>query len=272
MLIFKYAKTKHFVWAGINLALIAALVLLLPELSPSLHIVLSLAHIIFYGFVLLRIRAGTTELKKQLPILNNPGTKAFNDFFQHIVFPVFQISAFWVALYFLELDALKWLLVAIQSYAFLTLLENLEAYKANFHIIESNTHFIYDLLTVLTAFLVFYSLFGIKEYWALNPYPLGLLGFIFSLGLLKQDIDRYSYYNKKNLFRVMALISVFLIIGVILLQLGNTRIAFIMAVAQYLLLSYLNQKARARKISLGLILEYSILIGIMAVVLSQVNV
>lgn len=197
---------------------------------------------------------------KQLLLPIEEKSHSFHNIFNHYILPVTQLIV--LNAFFLTYQSyLTYLIqIAINIFLFYYIFLNIEAWFKNKYIVESHTHYIYDIISLFILFNTFWTgeIF-INSYESARVVIL-VLFVLFVLALIF-TLMRYNilHFNKINLAFVLVNI-LFFVLGVVFWGI-SLRLALLVTYSYYLTLSLLHHYLNA-DFKWGVVFEYAILSSI----------
>jgi hypothetical protein len=188
---------------------------------------------------------------------------------QHIFLPIALYISINSFIFFHKYLAFKYIFILISFYLFWLLFTNIRAYYEDKFVIEMKTHYVYDLISLISYFGIFDTILNFISYYGLNSVYIIVLTQVLVLLYYSLVIFRLKIYDiGKIVFPIL-----FVNIGIVLL--GQTlniypiKISFISTIIYYFFIAYSNHHKENTK-SMKVFEEYFVL-GCIAIVLLIFN-
>jgi hypothetical protein len=225
----------------------------------SLIFVVEIVSTIYFGNKLL--------IQYQLPPINNK--YHLGNVIQHVFLPIALYISINSFIFFHKYLAFKYLFIIISFYLFWVLFTNIRAYYEDKFVIEIKTHYVYDLISLISYFGLFDTIMNLVVYFEINDIYVVVLTQILILLFYVLVIFRLKIFDvAKIIFPIL-----FVNLGIILL--GQTlhiypiKTAFISTIIYYFFIAYSNHHKENTK-SMKVLEEYFVL-GCIAIVLLIFN-
>lgn len=207
-----------------------------PEIYPYLVIILSL---IFILELFTTIYFGRRALKQfNLPEIIEKDKSA--NFIQHIVLPISLFISLTLFMFFHKYLIFKGIFIFLSLFLFWVLFSNIRAYYEDKFKIELGTHYIYDVISILSFFGLIDSLLNISIYWNINSFLTIIIICALLLIFTFIIIVRLYHYDLLKFTIPLLILNVGIYIFSSNLGLEVIRIAFLSTITYYFFVAFAN--------------------------------
>jgi hypothetical protein len=228
-------------------------------------IIAGVTALIFLLELITTIWLGKSLLEQyKLPPIDNHDK--FANLIQHFVLPISLFVSLISFLFFHQYLVVKYVFVAISFFAFWILFANIRAYYEDKFKIEIRTHYIYDLVSILTFFGLIDSFSNFVNYTSTNLilYYLGLSLIIVVFYALV--IIRLRIFDIRNILLAALISNLGFVMVFNALNLITLKLSFISTLMYYFFIAYANHHRENTK-SMKVFEEYIVLLLIAIVLL-----
>jgi hypothetical protein len=272
MFVFKRASKNLKVLGVINTLILLVLVSFSHLIPPACFILGMAIHMVFWLGCIIMIAGtpgkGTSQMLLPLPTL---ATRTFQ-IVQHWLLPILQLVGFWTAIYWIKFPLLQIILSLFQGGIGFIFLTNFRAYLNKSQMLELRSHYIYDLLTLITVFYANFAVFSTGAYEGI-PHILIILGsLLLILVIFIADGLRFLPEQRVSLTIAALVLLLFIYAAFALDLISPFKTVIFLTLLSYLLLNLTHHWIAAEHNRVVIWLEYLLIIAITVIIVLQIHV
>lgn len=272
MHLIKIAPNKIKLISIINLILTILMIYQFSVVKIQYLLFLIVAYLIFFLLNITWFIHDGKVFKKKVLLVKHSFSKRLFNLLSHFLLPIIEVLSFWALIFFVKIPLISYILGILQSYVFLLLAINIRAYFRNTQTIEFRTHYIYEIITLVTSFMFFFALFEAKQYWGLHQIIIFIAGLIYLLVFLLVENIRYDKVVNLNFQLGFLVLFIVLQLLAFVAVLSPLRTVVFTTLLTYLYLSLLQSTENTIQTNNLVYWEYLTLSAITIVIVLEVIV